>query len=610
MDKTASKLDIELNKVLASPGFLSSPNLSLLLRYLATNQAAGLKESVIAGEFFGRADYDSKIDSLVRTEVRRLRLKLIEHYASSGETSVARLEIPKGSYEVLLQGMVLRDAFQPAEMVPPAREQQPASRRMRTILGVAATVFAAGLLGGWLIRRPAPVPAKPLRTLAVLPFSVLPPFSAKPGAARLSDDLAARLAANRLLRVTDGSSTAGFNNSSAGVQEIGKALAVEVVVHGSAQAGPGETIILHADAVFTETGRQIWSGKAEGPAERLSSLVDQLAGELLSSFGLGASPPPYEPKQDALDAYLQARLLMRVPTPGDTGNALRLFERSAQLDPAFAQPLTNIASIYLIAANNGAMDPSVVTPKAREALARSLAIDPLSSDAHVVEGDLRYAEFDWEGARKAYFRAIDLNPSSAHAYYGLGCQLMAERRFGEAEVNLRQASQLSPLWYGPPQALVELRYYQKRYAEAIADSAVFDNRFPTVSDGLIAAKARLRQGSWDKVNIEKLRKGQPVLLAEAVAALYKGRKSEAIGWLRKASILKKNKDPRYVSAFALACAWVEAGDREQAIAWLEKSFKAKETDVVSLNIDPAFDGIREDPRCRMILHQLRLRPDL
>ena len=52
LDKTASKLDDELSRVFALPGFLSSTNLSSLLRYLTANQAAGLNESVITGELF------------------------------------------------------------------------------------------------------------------------------------------------------------------------------------------------------------------------------------------------------------------------------------------------------------------------------------------------------------------------------------------------------------------------------------------------------------------------------------------------------------------------------------------------------------------------------
>jgi hypothetical protein len=48
------------------------------------------------------------------------------------------------------------------------------------------------------------------------------------------------------------------------------------------------------------------------------------------------------------------------------------------------------------------------------------------------------------------------------------------------------------------------------------------------------------------------------------------------------------------------------GDREQTIAWLEKSLIAGDPDLCSLNVDPLFDPIRNDPRCQRILSQLNL----
>ena len=70
-----------LERVLSSSGFARNERLSGFLRFLVERHLEGrdseLKESVIAHEVFGRqADYDPKLDAIVRTEAVRLRARL------------------------------------------------------------------------------------------------------------------------------------------------------------------------------------------------------------------------------------------------------------------------------------------------------------------------------------------------------------------------------------------------------------------------------------------------------------------------------------------------------------------------------------------------------
>ena len=70
----------QLERVLSSSSFIRSERLSRLLRFVVERHLDGrddaLKESVIALEVFGNRDYDPKQDSIVRTEVARLRARL------------------------------------------------------------------------------------------------------------------------------------------------------------------------------------------------------------------------------------------------------------------------------------------------------------------------------------------------------------------------------------------------------------------------------------------------------------------------------------------------------------------------------------------------------
>ena len=93
----------QLERVLASPGFLRNERMSRFLRFLCERHLEGndnqLKESVIAVEVFGRKpDHDPSQDSIVRTEAGRLRARLAEYYMGQGKDDGIVIELPKGGY--------------------------------------------------------------------------------------------------------------------------------------------------------------------------------------------------------------------------------------------------------------------------------------------------------------------------------------------------------------------------------------------------------------------------------------------------------------------------------------------------------------------------------
>jgi len=93
----------ELERVLASPGFVRNERMSRFLWFLAERHLEGndsqLKESVIAVEVFGRRpDHDPSQDSIVRTEAGRLRARLAEYYVGDGMGDAVIIRLPKGGY--------------------------------------------------------------------------------------------------------------------------------------------------------------------------------------------------------------------------------------------------------------------------------------------------------------------------------------------------------------------------------------------------------------------------------------------------------------------------------------------------------------------------------
>jgi len=95
----------EIQSVLSSETFLSSPRLSRLLSYLCSNHFSEnpsfLNEYRIGVEALGRpADFDPSKNSSVRVEVHRLRTKLRGYYDTEGANHAVRIILDDGHYGI------------------------------------------------------------------------------------------------------------------------------------------------------------------------------------------------------------------------------------------------------------------------------------------------------------------------------------------------------------------------------------------------------------------------------------------------------------------------------------------------------------------------------
>jgi len=92
-----------MQRVLASPDFVRSPQLSKFLLYICRATFAGqghtLNEQHVGVAVFGREpDYDSAADTIVRSHALRLRRKLEQYFHRAGRDEALRIVIPRGGY--------------------------------------------------------------------------------------------------------------------------------------------------------------------------------------------------------------------------------------------------------------------------------------------------------------------------------------------------------------------------------------------------------------------------------------------------------------------------------------------------------------------------------
>jgi tetratricopeptide (TPR) repeat protein len=98
--------------------------------------------------------------------------------------------------------------------------------------------------------------------------------------------------------------------------------------------------------------------------------------------------------------------------------------------------------------------------------------------------------------------------------------------------------------------------------------------------------------------------GSPTFTANLARAYAgTGRRSAAIELLND---LKKHSKPGYSHASEIAVVYAALGDRDQAMAWLEKGYEERFNPGVLLR--PGFDPLRSDPRFQNLLRRIGLKP--
>ncbi len=132
-----------------------SESLCKLLRYLAEqtldHPGSSVKEYQIATEVFGRpASFDSHVDSTVRVQAGRLRVKLAEYYSSEGAEDPVVIELPKGSYSLSFHVRTPKtsatEARPPAEQGVAPEAKEIVSPRARTAIAFLSAALIVSLV--------------------------------------------------------------------------------------------------------------------------------------------------------------------------------------------------------------------------------------------------------------------------------------------------------------------------------------------------------------------------------------------------------------------------------------------------------------------------------
>jgi DNA-binding winged helix-turn-helix (wHTH) protein/Tfp pilus assembly protein PilF len=279
--------------------------------------------------------------------------------------------------------------------------------------------------------------------------------------------------------------------------------------------------------------------------------------------------------------------------------SLDCFHQALALDPDYAVAYAGLAGSYF-RLSTSYWPPKAAYGKARAAVLKALELDEMLAEAHAALGMIKMrCDWDWEGARREFEHAIEINSAypTAHHWYGNLFDSLA--RFDEALSEKRRALDLDRLSPSINVSMGTSYWFMGKITEALRkvyDALEIEKDFPP---------ALLQLGFVNELsgnlphainNLERALEVDDTPMTEAAL----GRVYAVAGLVDKAEAiidsLQAQSARRYVSAYGLALITQALGSTDDAFAWLEKAYEDHDEFLCWLKVDPRLNGLRSDGR--------------
>jgi tetratricopeptide (TPR) repeat protein len=395
---------------------------------------------------------------------------------------------------------------------------------------------------------------------------------------------------------------------------------VDAVVEGAVQRSANKVGIT-VQLIHGRSDRHLWAKFYERELRDVLALQREVAHAITDEIKLKLTPSekvhltsarPVD--SEAYENYLKGQFLASTLDEGDARKGIAYFQRAIQNDPNYALAYAGLAEAYITLGQpwSSAMPPMEALPQAMAAATKALSIDDSLGEAHLALAHVvELYDWDWPRAEKEYKRALELNPNDDMAHLWYGEYLQAMGRTEEGIVQLRQAMALDPLSAVHTAELGGLFFTARQYDEA---NQTFQKAFemdpnyswPHLGFGEIYEEKKMYREAISE--LERAVKLSDRNDRGAVAILGKvlgdaGRKREARKLLDE--LVERSKH-RYTSPYLIAYVQIGLGERDRAIASLERAYADRDQWMMYLKVDPHMDDLRSDPRFNDLIRRMGL----
>ncbi len=486
----------------------------------------------------------------------------------------------------------------------------------RIILPVAAIALILFSIAAFWRQSAAPSKIETLKSIAVLPLAA---ENASPEqrifAEKLTEDLTRNLARVTDMRVTAYDALAPFDSPDADLTKIGGDLKIDGFVSGKI-TNKGENSDLEIKISDAASGTILWEKRYALNAQNLAESQYRVASDI--ARGLGKNKEIQNPattvNYEAYQTYLLARHQFGRQTTKDYEQAIENFTSAAAKDDSFADAHAGLATAHVLHGQNlyaakGLSASADSFPAARQSAIRALEINPNSDEALAALAFVNYrSEYDWRNAETNFKRAVEINPNNVQAHRWYGDFLHKTGHFEEGFVVQKNALALEP---DSARILNEIAwgmYLAHRFEEAVkyveAASLIDKDNAAALYNASEIYESKKDYATaaalWkEAMIIEEANRKWIANLEESTQKYgYPGFVRAKTEWLE--NLIGKD----YVYPTDLAKGYAALGEKDKAIAWLEKAVEARIPDVLSIKYAPAFDNLRGNARFQIIVQQM------
>jgi TolB-like protein/Tfp pilus assembly protein PilF len=446
-------------------------------------------------------------------------------------------------------------------------------------------------------------------SIAVLPFlNMSDDASNEYFSDGLSEELLNLLVKIPELRVAARTSSFSFKGKDVQISEIGEALNVAYVLEGSVRKA-GDRIRVTAQLIKADDGFHVWSETFDRNLDDVFVVQDEIAAAVVRGLKvtlLGDLPEQQATDPEAYTLYLQGKYLSRLGGRENAKKALQALEQALAIDPEYAPAWANLTFPYDTLIRHGDLPRDEGAALALQALEKALEIDDQLVPAWAGLSWLRKTYFwDWQGARDALDRALQLEPNNPSSIGSAGSMASTFGELDKAVELFERNVEANPLSWTSLNALGNRYRAVGRYDEA-----------RTMYERVVALNPEYRGARFNLASVY-LFEGRP---EEALAKLdglpdgarYRQIKAAALhdmGDTEQAQAaledFLQSPSPPDVARKAMLYAW--RGDNDKAFEWLEVALEQRDTLFATILGNAVLARLKDDPRYADLLERIGLR---
>ena len=497
-------------------------------------------------------------------------------------------------------------------LLPEQRRPRRMQRRLIVALALCL-IMAVAAIAYRLVRSSSSAPAN-ISSVAVLPLKNL---TGDPTAEYFSDGITesiiSELSKVPELKVISRASVFIFKGKEIDPIEAGRRLGVGSIVEGSLLKSK-DRIRVQLRLVAAADGHIIWSGDSyERAAADIFEVQDEISCNVAEHLRpvLCAGKPARRSTENvaAYEAYLKGRYYMAQRTAESLMKAIQFFQQATEIDPNYAVAYCDLAESYKLAVWYVPMPASEAVPKLQTAATKAIELDGSLAEAHGAMAEVYSFQWKWKESITEHERSLALNAGYAAAHHGLGLGLALIGRNAEALAHIERARELDPLSLIINTDYGWVYYLERRYDEAIAQykqALELDPNFTLAHFDLALSYSALGRHEEAISEMQKAReRGSDYLAGLGYVYAMAGRRAEA---LKTLDDLKRLAEKQYVPPYHFGWVYTGLGDKDKAIALLQKTYDEHTQHVIDFKTVPMFDPLRSDERFQELVQKVGL-PD-